>query len=345
MSVQKTAVSKNGAETYAITAKSGMRAEIITYGARIHKLFVPDKNGVLTDVIAGFDDADGYSGDNPYFNAIIGRVANRIGNAEFVLGGKKYSLFANDGKNCLHGGATGFDRRLFEAKIPDENGNSLILTYVSPDGEEGFPGELALSVTYTVTENNALKIRYEACSTEDTPFNPTNHAYFNLDGDFVSVLDHELFIDSRTMTPSDEELICKGEIADVSGTAFDFSVPKTIGRDIKCKNPLLENARGGYDFNYVLKKGRSLSSPAATAVSRKTGIKMDVFTDRPCIQLYTGNFLDGTLKGRDRYGYQSTLCLETQGYPNSINVPSFPSDVLKKGDAFLSETVYAFSVE
>lgn len=342
MSVQKTAISKNGAETYSISAKSGLRAEIITYGARIHKLFVPDRNGVLYDVVAGFDDADGYMGDNPYFNAVIGRFVNRIENARFVLDGKTYSLFKNDGENCLHGGKTGFDSRFFTAKIPDENGNSLVLTYVSPDGEEGFPGELTLTVTYTVTEDNALKISYEARSSADTPFNPTNHAYFNLDGDFESVLNHKLFINSDEITPSNSELICSGEKKKIANTPFDFTTLTKIGDNIKKDPTVFENARGGYDNNYVIKNH---TSPAACAISDKTGIKMEVYTDRPCVQLYTGNFLDGSIVGRKKYGYQSTLCLETQGYPNSVNVPSFPSDILKKGEVFRSETVYAFSAK
>ena len=345
MSAEKISVGKTGIETYSISNDNGIKAEIITYGARLHRLFVPDKKGNPVDILAGFDTAEGYKGENPYFNAVIGRVANRIGNAEFTLNGKYYKLAENDGKNCLHGGKEGFDRKIFTANLPCNKPNTVELSYVSPDGEEGFPGKLSLTVSYTLTNDNALKITYKAVSDADTIFNPTNHAYFNLDGDFISVLNHELFIDSDTITVSDENLICTGETVNVKNTPFDFTVPKPIGKDIKIPHVYFDNARGGYDFNYVLDKSRNKKLPVAYALSHKTGIKMEVYTDCPCIQLYTGNFLDGTLPCRRSCGYQSTLCLETQSFPNACNVSSFPSTVLKKGEEFFSETAYIFSIE
>lgn len=345
MSVKLIEKTETGIETYRITNKNGLYAEVITFGARIHRLVVPDKNGVFADVVAGFDSPEGYRGENPYFNAIIGRTVNRIGNARFTLNGKEYKLFVNDAKNCLHGGKVGFDSRIFTPSVPDENGNELRLTYVSPDGEEGYPGTLSLTVTYTLSDENALGIRYDATCDEDTVFNPTNHAYFNLDGDFKSILDTELYINSHRLTESDDELICHGDIADVTGTAFDFSTPKTIGKDINAPHKYFENAHGGYDFNYVIDKKCDGKELCARAISHKSGRVMDVYTDRPCVQLYTGNFLDGTLPTRIRLPKQSTLCLETQGYPNACNVPTFPSITLKKGEKFSSVTEYVFSVE
>lgn len=341
MSVQKTGVSAKGIETYALENKNGMRVEVISYGARVHKILVPSGDGRI-DVLAGFDDADGYTGDNPYFNATIGRVVNRIGGSTFSLNGKTYSLYANEGRNCLHGGKIGFDRRLFSCEALGEN--AVKMTYVSPAGEENFPGELTLSVTFTLTDENEVKINYDAISDEDTVFNPTNHAYFDLSGAFRSVLDTKVFIDGAEMTESDEELIPTGNVLDVSGTGFDFSKGKTIGEGIDKENVLFKNARGGYDFNYILRKDRDVTKPAATAKSEQSGIRMEVYTDRPCLQLYTGNFLDGSIVGKNgnAYPYQSAFCMETQGYPNACNVPTFPSIVLKKGEKFTSETTYKF---
>lgn len=339
--------SPTGIGTYEIANKNGLRLELLTYGARLHKLFVPTKTGAFIDVLAGFDDAEGYRKENPYFNAVIGRVVNRIGNARFTLNGKTYSLYQNEGKNCLHGGKQGFESRMFSAEVPDENGDEVVLTYVSPDGEENFPGTMRVVVRYRLTDKNELVIGYEATTDEDTLCNLTNHAYFNIEGDFSSSLDTEVFIRSHEMTESDGELIATGNVLDVTGTAFDFSSPKTIGRDIKEKNTLFAHARGGYDFNYVLEKDTDLQTPAATAYSRKTGIKLTVYTDRPCLQFYTGNFLDGSIVGKKgfAYPYQATFCMETQGYPNACNVTSFPSIVLKKDDVFRSKTVFRFDVE
>lgn len=324
---------------YEIENKMGMRLQISAYGARIHKILVKDKNGRTIDVVAGFDTPEGFFGDNPYFNAVIGRVANRIGGAKFTLNGKVYDLFKNDGNNSLHGGKEGFDRKLWQ--VEPINNDAVKMTYFSPDGEEGYPGDLTATVTYRLTDENEVSITYEATSDQDTICSLTNHAYFNLDGDFSTVLDHEVFIDSDKITTIDETLIPHGEFFPVKGTAYDFSVPKKIGKDIKTDDFMLNIARG-YDFNYVL--NNDFIHPVATAYSAKTGVKMAVFTDRPCMQLYTGNFLDG-LKGKKTYGYQSAFCMETQGYPNACNVSSFPSIVLKKGERYHARTSYKFSVE
>ena len=334
--VEKT---EKGIELYRLENANGMICDVITYGARIAKLVVPNKRGEMIDVVAGFSNPDGFLGDNPYFNAVIGRVGNRIGGASFALDGNRYDLFKNDGNNHLHGGKCGFDSRIWTASVLCDQ--SLKLERVSPDGEEGYPGNMQVSVTYSLTDDDALDIRYEAACDKDTLCSLTNHAYFNLDGDFESVLDHEVFIDANYLTAVDDELIPHGALKDVAGTAFDFSAPKKIGRDINADERMLKIARG-YDFNYVL-NGNGYRK-VASAYSQKSGVKMDVYTDRPCLQFYTGNFLDG-LKGKKTYGYQSAFCMETQGYPNACNVPSFESMTLKKGEKYESRTTYAFCLQ
>lgn len=327
----------DGIELYELS-NDFLRVRIATYGARIANIFLFDKNGQERDVVAGFDTPNGFVEDNPYFNAVIGRVANRIGGARFSLNGKEYPLFPNDGNNHLHGGKEGFDKKIWTAKINDDD--SLTLTYFSADGEEGYPGDLDVSVTYSLT-GEKLNIAYRATSDKDTLCSLTNHAYFNLDGDFETVLGHELYISSDKITSIDNTLIPHGDFFPVAGTAYDFNTPKKIGKDIKTDDFMLNIARG-YDFNYVLKNDKK--NPVAWAYSDKTGIKMEVFTDRDCMQLYTGNFLDG-LQGKKKYGYQSAFCLETQGYPNACNVPTFPSMVLKKGETYRAHTSYGFSIK
>ena len=330
---------QSGIEKYAIENDSGMRVELITFGARIFKLYVNDRNGNLVDVVAGFDTPDGFRDENPYFNAVIGRVGNRIGGAKFTLDGKEYNLYKNDGNNHLHGGKVGFDSRMWTAQIIGDD--SVKMSRVSEGGEEGYPGKLSVSVTYTLTNDNALELKYEATSDKDTICSLTNHAYFNLDGDFDTVLDHEVFIDADKVTVVDDELIPHGELKDVKDTAFDFTTAKKIGKDIKADEHMLEVARG-YDFNYVL-NGKGVRK-VATAYSQNSGIEMSVYTDRACMQFYTGNFLDG-LKGKKTYGYQSAFCMETQGYPNACNVPSFESTVLEKGAKYNAYTKYAFDIK
>ncbi len=328
----------DGISLYELTNGGKITVQITDYGARIHKVLVEDKKGDVIDVVAGFETPNGFTGDNPYFNAVIGRVANRIGGAEFRLNGKKYNLFKNDGDNSLHGGKEGFDRKIWQSRILP-NGE-LALSYFSPDGEEGYPGNLTVTVIYAL-EDNALSIRYAASCDQDTVCSLTNHAYFNLSGEFDTILDHEIFIDSDKITLIDDKLIPHGELKDIKGTTYDFSKPKKIGRDIKTDDFMLTIARG-YDFNYVLNNNKV--DPVASAYCERSGILMEVFTDRDCMQLYTGNFLDG-LKGKKTYGFQSAFCMETQGYPNACNVPSFPPITLKKGETYEARTSYRFSVK
>lgn len=337
MSVEYIGKTNGGIEIYELVNASGMRARIINYGARIASLLVKDRKGNLVEVLAGFDDPDGFLGDNPYFDAVIGRVANRIGGAKFGLNGKTYELYKNDGNNHLHGGREGFDRKLWDAQIV---GNALKLSYISKDGEENYPATLSVTVEYELCDDDSLSIKYYANSDRDTLCSLTNHAYFNLDGDFQSVLDHEVYINSKFVTAIDKELIPTGELLDIRGTAYDFSNPKKIGRDIQTDDFML-NVANGYDFNYVLDNDGE--SAVASAYSQKSGIKMSVYTDRACMQLYTGNFLEG-LKGRKTYGFRSAFCMETQGYPNACNVASFPSMVLKKGETYTAYTKYKFEI-
>ncbi len=330
---------QSGIETYALENDRGMRAEIMTYGARITRLFVPDRRGEFIDVVAGFDTPDEYRDDHgTYFNAIIGRVGNRIGGSKFTLDGKEYRLFSNDGANHLHGGKEGFDKKIWTAETGD--GASLKLSYLSADGEEGYPDNLQVAVTYSITNENELKIEYEAECDKATLCSLTNHAYFNLDGDFKSALDHEIYIRSNAITSVDEELIPRGEILDITDTPFDFSRPKPLGRDINADEKLLKIARGGYDFNYILNGD---DGAAATAYSKASGVKMSVYTDRPCMQFYSGNFLDG-FTGKKKYPYQSAFCMETQGYPNACNVKDFPSIALYGGEKYHTVTTYKFEV-
>lgn len=268
MRISYLATSENGIESYKIENANGAYAVIITYGARIANLCVPCKDGSLVDVVAGFENPDGFMSENPYFNAVIGRVCNRIGGAKFTLDGKEYNLFKNDGNNHLHGGKVGFDSRLWSAEIID--GKGLKLSRVSKDGEEGYPANLNVSVTYSLSDDNALSLEYEASADGDTLCSLTNHAYFNLDGDFESILGHKVSIDANELTTVDDELIPHSEKRNILGTAFDFTEEKTIGKDIKASEHMLEIARG-YDFNYVL-NGTGFRK-VATAKGEKSGIK------------------------------------------------------------------------
>ncbi len=329
----------DGISLYELDSGKGMRVQISTYGARIHRILLPNKKGEEIDVVAGYETPEQFIGDTTYFNAVIGRVANRIGGASFTLNGKEYRLFKNDNDNSLHGGKEGFDKKIWNAEILESG--ALRLTYFSPDGEEGYPGNMDVSVVYLLDENNTLHIYYQAESDADTLCSLTNHAYFNLDGDFETVLNHEVFINSDKITLIDDKLIPHGELKNICGTAYDFSTPKKIGKDIKTDDFMLNIARG-YDFNYVLNNDKK--SAVASAYSSESGVRMEVYTDRDCMQLYTGNFLDN-VRGKKVYGYQSAFCMETQGYPNACNVPAFPTITLKKGDRYTAHTAYKFSLE
>ncbi len=325
---------------YRLENNNGMKVEIINYGARIHKLIIPDIKGVERDVVIGFNDIGEYIGSAVYFNAVIGRTANRIGGAEFVLNEKKYFLYQNDGKNSLHGGKVGFDSVFWDGSTENDE---LVFTYFSKDMEEGYPGNLSVEVRYRVTEENELVISYRAKTDADTLCSLTNHAYFNLSGDFnQTVLGECLRIKSDYITAIDEELIPTGELYAVHHTPLDFNTMKEIGEEIGYKNEFLQKA-GGYDFNYVLHSEREKNAWVAKAFDPKTCIEMEVYTDMPCMQFYSGNFLNGT-KGKAVFEKNCAFCLETQLYPNACNIPSFPSVVLKKGESFRSVTKYKFSL-
>jgi aldose 1-epimerase len=323
---------------YILSNKHGMVAKVTDYGAILTQLLVPDRNGKPGNVVAGFENLEGYLKGHPFFGATTGRVANRIAKGRFSLDGKEYKLAINNGPNHLHGGLKGFDKVMWAAKPSD---NSVEFTYLSPDGEEGYPGNLRVKVVYTLTENNELRIDYEAETDKATPINLTNHSYFNLAGQ-GPIYAHELWIAASHYTPVDDGLIPTGGTAPVKGTALDFTSPKKIGEHI---NDVPKT--GGFDHNYVLKEKPGKLDLAARVRESSTGRVMEVLTTEPAVQLYTGNFLDGSLKGAGgvAYGKHHAFCLETQHFPDSINHPEFPTTVLRPGQKFKSTTVYRFSTE
>lgn len=323
---------------YILQNSSGAAVEILDFGARIRSIKVPDKTGAFRDVVLGLDTMDGYLHDDAAIGAVCGRTANRIAKGHFSLNGKDYTLAINNGPNALHGGPTGFGLRIWDSKIKDD---ALILTYHSADLEEGYPGALTLTVTYTWSEDNELSILYEATSDADTILNVTNHAYFNLNGhDSGTVLDHLLTIDSGAMTDFDETQIPTGVISETAGTPFDFTEAKPIGRDIHAAHPQMMGET--YDHSLVL-NGEGFRE-AAVLKSEESGIRVTCFTDQPGLQLYVNDYvLHNKGKGGIDYQPYAAICLETQHYPDSINHPEFPSIVLKKGEKFRSTTVYNFS--
>jgi aldose 1-epimerase len=329
-------------EIYTLTNSSGCVCKVTTFGAAITELWVPDRNGKLGDVVLGFDGLDGYLARRAFKGSGIGRVANRIANGTFTLDRKTYTLAINNPPNTLHGGITGFDRVVWTAEaVETPDGPSVVLHHVSPDGDEGFPGTLRVRMTYSLTNEDELRINYEATTDKATPINLTNHGYFNLAGG-GDVLGHVLEINAHKYTVSDETLIPTGEIADVAGGPLDFTVEKPIGRDIGKITARI----GGYDHNFVLdEKGHGLFH-AASVHDPVSGRAMDVLTQEPGIQLFTSNHFDGTVIGKKgvpfpRYG---AFCLETQHFPDSVNKPEFPSTILRPGETFRSATVYQFSV-
>jgi aldose 1-epimerase len=331
-------------DLYVLTNRHGMQANIISYGGIITKLQVPDKNGKLGDVVLGFDRLEDYLKGHPYFGAICGRVANRIARAKFTLDGKEYTLAKNNGPNALHGGKKGFDKVVWKAE-PHSAANhvDLVLSYVSPDGEEGYPGNLSVTVTYRLTADNELRVDYQATTDKPTPVNLTQHSYFNLAGPpSGDILGHEVMIAADQYTPVDDTLIPTGEIKPVKGTPLDFTQPTAIGARIA----QLKGDPGGYDHNYVLRGGKGLRL-AAVVTEPKTGRLMEMHTAEPGVQFYTGNFLDGTLKGRDGVVYRKHhgFCLEAQHFPDSVNQPNFPSVILRPGQTYKQTTIYRFSTK
>jgi len=333
-------------ELYTLTNSKGMEARITTYGAIVVSLKAPDRTGAMGDVINGFDSIDGYvqQPPPPYFGAIVGRYGNRIGKGTFTLDGKLYTLAKNDnGINHLHGGLRGFDKMVWKGK--EGAGQSLELTYMSKDGEEGYPGNLTATVTYTLTDNNELKIDYLATTDKATVVNLTNHSYFNLAGQGEGdVLGHMVTINADKFTPVDKGLIPTGELKDVAGGPLDFRTAHAIGERIEDKDQQMVYG-GGYDHNWVLNRTGPELSLAAKVTEPKTGRVLEVWTLEPGLQFYTGNFLDGTLhgKGGKVYTKRSAFCMETQHYPDSPNKPSFPTTELKPGAKYQTTTIYRFS--
>ncbi len=340
---------KNGQQIdrYTLTNAKGVRVQVITYGGIITSFEVPDKEGNFNDVVLGYDKLSDYEENNPYFGALIGRFGNRIANGKFTLEGKDYTLAQNDGKNHLHGGVNGFDKVVWSADGDIVNGEAMLkLMYISKDMEEGYPGYLTVEVTYTLTQENALKVDYQARTDKTTIVNLTQHSYFNL-ADSEDILSHELMIAADAYLPVDETLIPTGEIAPVSGTPFDFTSPKAIEKDINVEDTQLERGLG-YDHCWVLNNQDEGMRIVAVLSEATSGRVLTISSDQPAIQFYSGNFLDGThpKKNSDSfYGHRSGLCLETQHYPDSPNQESFPSVILKAGELYQTQTIFAFSTK
>lgn len=326
----------------------GMCAELSSYGAVLVRLLAPDREEKLADVVLGHDTLDPYTDHarSPYFGATVGRCANRIAQGRFTLGGQSYQLAQNNGPNALHGGERGFDQRGWASRVflgPD--GPAAEFSRFSPDGEEGYPGTLAVRVTYTLTPQQALQIDFQALTDAPTPVNLTHHSYWNLTGDpRRTILDHELTVFADQITPVGASLIPTGELRAVAGTPFDFRLPRRVGEQIGAGDEQLRFA-GGYDHNFVL-RGEAGLKPAATLHDPLSGRELRVLTTEPGLQVYSGNFLDGSLRGKGgtAYGHRSALCLEPQHFPDSPNQPHFPSVILEPGELFASRTVYAFGV-
>lgn len=334
-------------EQYTLKNEKGMEVKIITYGGRITNLTAPDKNGEYKDIVLGFDSIEDYVKDNPFFGALIGRYGNRIANGKFTLDGKEYDLAKNDGPNHLHGGVRGFDKVIWTAEETPDSTNSLKLTYTSKDMEEGYPGNLDVTVTYTLNDDNSLDVDYEATTDKKTIVNLTQHSYFNLTGDFSNkILNTVVEIDADKFIPINETLIPTGEIRDVENTPFDFREPKAIGKEIESDNQQLKRA-GGYDHCWVLNDQDSGVRFASSAYDPESGRFMQVYTDEPGLQFYTGNFLDSTLpaKGGGTYAKRSGFCMETEHYPDSPNQEGFPSVVLNPGEKYSSHATFKFSVK
>jgi len=334
-------------DLYTLSNANGMQAGIITYGGTVVSLTAPDRTGKFGDIVLGLDDVPSYQKGTAFFGALIGRYGNRIGKAQFKLDGATYKLSANDNGNTLHGGADGFDKKIWSA-VPGNSadGQTLELTYVSKDGEMGFPGTLTAKVTYTLTKDNSLKIDYTATTDKTTVANLTNHSYFNLAGAGEGdILSHEVMINADRFTPVDDKLIPTGELKPVAGTPFDFTKPTAIGARIEADDQQIKYGKG-YDHNWVLNKGTGGMTKAAEVTESKTGRVMEVFTTEPGLQFYTGNFLDGSLKGKGKtYNRRNGFCMETQHYPDSPNKPDFPSTTLKPGETYKTTTMYKFSAK
>jgi aldose 1-epimerase len=329
-------------DEYILTDSGGMVAKVLTYGATLAELDTPDRNGVRDDVVLGFDSIGGYLQKEPYFGAIVGRVGNRIAKGRFTLNGKTYQLATNDGPNHLHGGNKGFDKVVWDAEALPGDTPAVRLTYASKDGEEGYPGNCTVTVTYSIANGNELRIDYAVTTDQDTPVNVTNHSYFNLGGaEKGDILGHEVMLNADRYTPVDATLIPTGELKAVEGTPMDFRKWTAIGAHIKevGGNPV------GYDHNFVVNGGGGKLALVASVYDPKSGRAMEVSSTEPGVQFYSGNFLDGTLTGKKGVAYKQYwgLALETQHFPDSVNHANFPSYVLKAGDTYKSTTIYRFA--
>jgi len=335
-------------DLYVLSNANGMQVSIMTFGGIVTTLTAPDRNGDFADIVLGFDRLGGYLAEHPYFGAIIGRYGNRIGKGRFTLDGQQYTLATNNNENHLHGGITGFDKVVWQAnEMATPSGPQLRLSYVSEDGEEGYPGALDVTVTYTLTADDELRIDYRATTDKPTPVNLTNHSYFNLAGQGNGdILGHEMLVNADRFTPVNSGLIPTGELRMVEGTPMDFRTPVSIGARIDDEDEQLGFGLG-YDHNWVLGTGGAEFSLAARVYEPTTGRSMEVLTTEPGVQFYTGNFLDGTLMGKGGKVYQHRygFCLETQHYPDSPNRPEFPTTVLRPGEEYRTTTIYRFSAE
>ena len=348
MAVVKREFSKSSkgeqAYLYEITNTAGMKAVVSDFGATLVSLYVPDKDGKMRDIVWGCDDVDGYEGDkNPYFGATVGRIANRVGDAIVTINGVDYPKDKNDNGNCLHGGFDGYHIRMWDAEMSDA---SVRFSLLSPDGDQGLPGNFQISVTYILTEANGLHIVYDGVSDQDTYVSMTNHSYFNLNGeDGNSILNHELWINADKFTMTDERLIPTGEMVDVTGTAMDFRVSKKVGRDINADFEQL-NLTGGYDHNWVIDDFDGSLQLFAVVKAAKSGRVMRAYTNLPGVQFYSANGTDAHAgKGGAMYGKRCALCLETQFYPDTANKPLFPSAIFGPDRIYDYTTVYEFAVE
>lgn len=349
-SIVKTSFGKlsNGqdAELYTLTNNNGMKVSITNYGGIIVSVWVPDKNGIMADVVLGYDNVSLYEKNNPYFGAIIGRYGNRIAKGKFSLDGKSYQLATNNAPNHLHGGNKGYDKVKWDVAVFDGEEPSLVLTYMSKDMEEGYPGNLSNKVTYTLTNDNAIKIDFEATTDAPTIVNMCNHSYFNLNGGKSDILKHSLQIFADKYCAVDKYLIPLDGLADVAGTPFDFRSFKNIGAQIDANDIQLINGLG-YDHCWILNQNSADSMIlAAVLQDKESGRTLTVETTEPGIQFYSGNFLDGTIIGKYgiKYNKRSGLCLETQHFPNSPNRPDYPTTVLHPGEEYRSSTVYKFGI-
>ena len=339
-------------DIYTLTNKKGAVAKILNYGGIVTELLMPDRDGKMGDVVLGFDNLEDYVEKNPYFGCLVGRYGNRIAKGKFKVGDNEYTLDTNntpDDKPCsLHGGLKGFDKQMWEAKpnAQGDQGPILVLSRVSKDMEEGFPGNLTVTATYTLTDENALKLTYSATTDKPTVLNLTHHSYFNLNEATDTILDHEMMIAADKYTPVDSGLIPTGEIPAVKDTPFDFNTPTKIGARVNDENEQLKFG-AGYDHNWVMTKQDGKVNLQARVYEAKTGRILEVLSDEPGLQFYCGNFLDGTLKGKKGIVYERRygMCLEPQHYPDSPNQPNFPSVLLKPGETYSNTIVYRFSAK